>query len=167
MKFSKSKIWVLSGYSDSDWGSSYGRKSTTGYVFSLNKNGPVIQWKAKKQPTIALSTCEAEYMAVCNAAQEATYLSRLLHSLKVLNVSNDPVIVNVDNQGTIELSKNPVYHQRTKHIDIKFHYIRECVNENRIKLVYIPSGENVADIMTKPATKEKLLKFVKFLFGEV
>ena len=93
----------------------------------LNESGPVISWKSKKQPTVALSSCESEYMALCSAVQEAVYLERLLND--VLKSSFSPVTIFVDNQGIIALSKNPVHHNRSKHIDIKYHFITENVKD--------------------------------------
>ena len=154
----------LHGYSDSDWASSLDRKSTSGYVFSLAENGPAIMWKSKKQPTVALSSCEAEYIALCSATQEAVYLSNLFNSLGVMS-SNTPIPIYVDNQGTMDLAKNPVSHQRSKHIDIKYHYVRECVNGNKVELFYVPSEDNVSDILTKAVPKAKITKFKSSLFG--
>ena len=113
----------LNGFSDADWGTSVDRRSTSGYYFSLNKDGPAISWKSKKQQTVALSSCESEYMALCAATQEAIYLSQLYNDLNIVEKSIEPVVVNVDNQGTIALAKNPVHHNRSKHIDIKYHFI--------------------------------------------
>ena len=100
----------LVGFCDADWGSSEDRRSITGYCFMLSNNGPLISWKCRKQPTVALSTCEAEYMSLCGATQEAKFLSQLLQSINV-HVNNsessfDTVTLHCDNQGAIALSKN-------------------------------------------------------------
>ena len=155
-------------YSDSDWASSSSdRRSTTGYYFSLSKNGPAISWKSRKQATVALSTCEAEYMALCDTAKEAIYLSKVLRDFNLLNtqVVQKPVNIHVDNQGAIALGKNPVHHDRSKHIDIRYHFTRECVANNTITITHVESGENTADLFTKAATRPKLVKFRKPLFG--
>ena len=113
----------LEGYSDADWAADQNdRRSTTGYCFSLTENGPVISWKSRKQPTVALSTCEAEYMALAATTQESMYLVQLLKGVD-LNSPHVPVKIYEDNQGAIALSKNPVSRQRSKHVDIKYHFV--------------------------------------------
>ena len=96
--------------------------------------GP-ISWLSKKQPIVALSTSEAEYIALSSASQEAVWLKQL--STTTLRVSsNKPLTIMEDNQGAIAMSKNPIAHSRTKHIDIRYHYIREAIQEGLIKRVY-------------------------------
>src|SRR6202042_3370483 len=108
----------LVGHSDADWASDIEtRRSITGYIFYLG-SGP-ISWKSKFQPTIALSTTEAEYMALCAAIQEGLWLRAFLSEL-CLPVSCSPIRIHEDNQGCIALANNPVLHARTKHIDIKY-----------------------------------------------
>lgn len=142
---------------DSDWGSSENRRSVAGYCFKLDIHGPLISWNCKKQKVVALSTCEAEYVAICHAVQECNFLSQLYAD--VTGSQRDKVVLLVDNQGAIALAKNPVYHKRSKHIDIKYHYIPSQIEDGNVKLEYIPSEENVADMFTKPFPKAKLLKF--------
>ena len=125
----------------------------------------MLSWKSKKQPTVALSSCESEYVALCASVQESVYLGRLLHEL--LQKSFEPVIIHVDNQGAIDLAKNPTHHDRSKHIDIKYHFSRECVSKGKVEVVHVPSESNVADMMTKAVSKGKLLKFRDTLFGVV
>ena len=163
LTFKKSKDGLkLFGYCDADWGSSADRKSITGYVFKLSESGPAISWKSRKQPTVALSTCEAEYMALASAIQEAKFLRQLLGEL--LNIfALDPTTIHCDNQSAIFLAKNPVQHQRSKHIDIRYHFIRSEIQSGTIDLRYIPSEENLSDLFTKPATKLKVSKFIKAL----
>ena len=154
----------ISGFSDSDWASSHDRRSTTGFCFSMNRRSAVVSWKSKKQQTVALSSCEAEYMALTAATQEAMFLSMLA---KEFGHNNDkPISIFGDNQGSLHLVKNPVINQRSKHIDIKFHFIREKYTNGFINVTHVPSGENLADIMTKPPTRLKLIDFQKYLFGE-
>ena len=114
------------GYCDADWANSKDRRSITGYVFMLADTGSLISWKFRKQSTVALSTCEAEYMSMCAAVQEAKFLMQLLNDM-TKGITNKSVILNVDNQSAIELSKNPAFHQISKHIDIKYHFIRSEV----------------------------------------
>jgi len=155
----------LAGFSDASWGSSDDRKSVTGYCFHLNQFGPLVSWKSKKQPTVALSSCEAEYMALATAVQERLFLSQLLHDMHE-NCHDQPVTIYEDNQGAIALVENPVHHQRSKHIDIKYHFIRTECNRGKINVVYVPSSDMVADILTKSASKDKLRQFTSVLFGQ-
>ena len=169
LKFKKSRNGLkLQAYSDSDWASSAGRRSTTGYYFSLSPVGPALSWKSKKQQTVPLSSCEAEYMALCATSKEAIFLSNVLNDIStVVKMPGEhrPVPVHVDNQGAIALAKNPVHHERSKHIDILYHFSRECVAQEKIVIYYIPSADNVSDVMTKAVSKLKLSKFRKALFG--
>ena len=135
------------GYSDADWGSGEDRKSIGGFVFLLN--GGAISWTSKKQSSIALSTTEAEYMAMTQAAKEILWLRVLLDELGAFNHITLMSKLNVDNQGALALARNPEYHARTKHIDIQHHFIRDLVTSERIYLEYCPTTEMIADIMTK------------------
>ncbi len=126
--------------------------------------GPLISWKTKKQPTVALSTCEAEYMALAATTQECMYLVQLLEGTDGRQYA--PPKVYEDHQGTIALAKNLVSRQRRKHVDIKYHFIRSAVNDGKITLDYCPTDQMVADVMTKPATKFKMMKSAKFMFGD-
>ena len=154
------------GYSDADWASSTDdRRSTTGYCFSLTKTGPLISWKSRKQRTVALSSCEAEYMALSATVQESLYLIQLLKDISCEYQFGPPVIFG-DNQGAIALSKNPVNRQRSKHIDVRYHFIRDEINNGKVIVQYCPTADMVADIMTKPVTKAKLENFRDFLFGQ-
>jgi hypothetical protein len=147
--YGPSKVGLI-GYCDADWaGNLDDRKSTTGYLFLLA--GGAISWASKKQPTVALSTTEAEYMALNAASQEAIWLKRLLKELKY--DIEQPTTIRVDNTGCIELAKNPTHHARTKHIDIKHHFIRECIDKGEIKLEYCSTKDMTADIMTKALSK--------------
>ena len=138
------------GFSDADWaGDQDDRHSTTGNLF-LMAGGPV-SWLSKKQAIVALSTSEAEYIALSVATQEAVWLRRLLVDLKGNSVC--PTVMMEDNQGTIAMARNPVSHARTKHIDIRYHYVRETVQKKVISLNYCPSENMTADILTKPLTR--------------
>ena len=148
--FKRTENFELIGYSDADWaGDIETRKSTSGYVFLLGGNP--ISWTSKKQPIVALSTTEAEYIALCLATQESVWLRQLLSHLK--QKPNGPTIINEDNQGTICISKNIRNHSRTKHIDIKYHYIRECIQQGLISMKYCETKIMVAHIFTKGLAK--------------
>jgi len=134
------------GYSDADWAGDVGdRKSTSGYVFLLG--GAAVSWKSTKQTTVALSTAEAEYVALSTASQEAIWLQQLLSDLSGKVV--ETMTIFEDNQSTICLARNQSVHGRTKHIDIKYHFIRDLVEAGRIELSYCATENMVADILTK------------------
>ena len=157
----------LHGYSDSDWaGDNTDRRSTTGYVFMLNPIGPPISWKSQKQSTVALSSCEAEYMALCDAAKEAKFLDMAMTDF-VPDHSFRPIDIQVDNTGAIALGKNNMVTKRSKHIDIKYHFTRQCYNEGLIDITHVPTASNLADAFTKPLCKPKMDNFSGMLFGAV
>ena len=136
----------LSGFSDADWaGDMDDRHSTSGNVFSFAKGA--VSWLSKKQATVALSTAEAEYVALSMATHEAVWLRRLLTD--VGESPKSPTVIHEDNQGAIVMAKNPVGHARTKHIYIRYHFTREALQTGAIVLKYIPSDEMIADILTK------------------
>ena len=143
--------FLLEGFIDSDYaGNKDNRKSTSAYFFLLNGN--CISWKVQQQPVVALSTTEAEFMAATEGIKEATWLQGLLKELKFLN--NKPVLY-LDNQSAIFLCKNPVYHDRSKHIEIKYFYIRDKISEGEIELEKVPTEHNPADCGTKVVTSAK------------
>jgi hypothetical protein len=156
----------LIGYSDATWDSCDDRKSIPGYCFSSNKNGPHISWESKKQCIVALSSCEAEFMALAATTQESLFLTPLLHDIDNRDRYESATLFG-DNQGAIALVKNPVHHQRSKHIDIKYHFVRDEYSRGKIDIVYLPSEQMVADIFTKPASKFKLDQFRDFMFGKL
>ena len=143
----------LQGYCDADWGGDVEtRRSTTGYVFQLA--GGSVSWTRRLQRTVAWSSTEAEYMAVCAAVHEVTYLRRLLGGLGYPQMQ--PVTIYEDNQSCIALSVNPMQHQRTKHIDIRYHFTRERVEAGEVELVYISTNDQLADLLTKGLQKPRM-----------
>ena len=124
----------------------------------MNRDGPLISWRSRKQSTTALSTCEAEYLALFNAVQEAKFIKQLYKDMKGDELEID---IYADNQSANKLAKNPINHQRSKHIDVKYHYIRSEIQNNNVNLNYIPSKDNIADMFTKPLSKIKLREFIK------
>ena len=143
-------------FSDADWANDMDdRHSTTGNVFTMS--GGAISWLSQKQTTVALSTAEAEYVALGSATQEAIWLYQLLNDLKI--DTKGSIEIMEDNQSTIAMAKSSVGHKRTKHIDIKHHFIKETVQTGKITLSYCPTANMLADIFTKrlPRTQfEKL-----------
>ena len=151
----------LLGYTDSDWaGDTETRKSTSGYAFFLGSG--VISWSSKKQQVVALSTAEAEYMALASGACQAIWLRWMLREL--MHEQAGPTKLMCDNKSAIALAKNPVFHGRSKHIDIKYHYIREQVKDGEIELNFCRSEDQIADILTKPL-KADLFERLKTMLG--
>ena len=150
LQYRSSDCGELIGYSDSDWaGNLDDRHSTSGCLAQLS--GGAISWLSKKQATVALSTAEAEYIALSATTQEVVWLRRLLNDLGAAPPTAATIME--DNQGAIALGKNPVNHARTKHIDIWHHYVREAVEDHVIDLEYCPTKKMIADLLTKPLPK--------------
>ena len=143
---------ILSGYSDADWaGDINDRKSTSGYLFMMS--GAATSWKSRKQTCVALSTAEAEYVALAGATQEATWMRQLLEDL--YHEQKEPTVIREDNQAAIAIAQQPHSHSKMKHIDIRYHFVREKVQDNTIKLRYCPTNNMLADILTKGLTHDK------------
>ncbi|KRY44405.1 Retrovirus-related Pol polyprotein from transposon TNT 1-94 [Trichinella britovi] len=142
---------ALVGFSDPDWGgNSDDRRSYTGYVFKFGN--AAINWESRKQRTVALSSTEAEYMALSEACKEAMHLKRMIEAITGLCKS---VVLQSDNQSELKLAKNPVFHARTKHIDIRYHFIREAAERKDVELRYLPTEQMMADVLTKGLFKPK------------
>ena len=116
-------------------------------------NGGLVSSKSKKQAVVALSTAEAEYVALSSAVQEAMWLRSLLKEIGA--AQSQPTVIMQDNQSTIAISNNPQFHERTKHIDIRHHYLRDRIEAGDVALQYCPSERMVADIFTKALDKGK------------
>src|SRR5213083_2319518 len=156
----------LLGYSDSDWANCLiNRRSIIGYCFLFNRN--LISWNSTLQHTVALSSCEAEYMALREAIKEAIFLSSILGWLEKepklgsLLPSIPPVLT--DSESARKLAENPKFHKRSKHIDITYHFIRECISEKRVKLAFVRTIEQLADSFTKGLGKAKHEAFIEGL----
>ena len=152
----------VEGFSDANWGNDIDdRHSICGYAFTLN--GGAISWSSKKQSVVALSSTEAEYIAITHAAKEATWVRHLLSELYSPLVLNYPIILYSDNKSAIELVKNATFHSRTKHIAIRYHYVCEAYNDGVIFLDHRGTEDMPADVFTKPLIRIKLNKFARLL----
>ena len=140
------------GYTDSDWaGCLEDRKSTSGYMFSLGSGA--VCWSSKKQAVTALSSSEAEYTAATSSACQAVWLRRILADIN--QEHEEPTVIYCDNKAAIAMTKNPAYHGRTKHVDIRVHFIRDLVVEGKVVLQYCNTNEQVADVLTKALSRDK------------
>ena len=151
--FGNSGDLQLTGYCDADYaGDIDTRRSTTGYVFTLN--GGAISWQSKRQPTVAASTTEAEYMAAAAAVKEGLWLRKLLSDLGLTYTS---VNILADNQSAIKILRNPISSLRSKHIDVIHHFARERVMRKEVIFSYTPTNLMVADVLTKACAGEKFM----------
>ncbi|CAL1353265.1 unnamed protein product [Linum trigynum] len=159
--FASDTVFSLTGYTDSDWGACPDtRKSITGYCTFLGSS--LITWKAKKQAIVSKSSSEAEYRALSQLSCEVQWITQLL---KDLNVKYEgPATVYCDNKSAIHMAENPVFHERTKHIEIDCHVIRERVNSRLITLKYVCTDRNLADIFTKGLSAHRF-KWILFKLG--
>jgi hypothetical protein len=124
--------------------------------------GGAISWSSKKQAVVALSSTESEYVGLSLAAKEAVWLRRFLGGIGISEIYNgEPVTILADNQGSIKLAQNDSTRNRTKHIDIRYHFTKNAILEGEITLKYCSTTEMVADMMTKALGKVKLDEFVK------
>ena len=155
MFYKKGGSEELVGYTDSDYaGDQDDRKSTSGYVFLMSSGA--ISWSSKKQPVVALSTTEAEFIATASSACQVVWLRRIL---KVLNQEqSSPMVVFCDNISAIKLSKNLVMHGRSKHIDIRFHFLRDLVRDGILELIHCSTQQQVADVLIKPLKLDVFLR---------
>ena len=140
------------GYSDSDWaGSVDDMKNTSGYAFTLGSG--MFSWNSKKQEVVAQSSAEAEYIAAAGATNQALWLRKILCDLEQNDI--EATVIKVDNKSAISMAKNPVQHGRSKHINVKFHAIRQAEKDGEVQLVHCSSDQQIADIMTKALPKGK------------
>ena len=141
------------GYVDADGASQEHRHAISGYVFLVD--GGAVSWASKKQELVTVSMTEGEYVALTHGAKEALWLRSLIGEL--FSERADPTVIHGDNQSAIALAHGNQYHARTKHIDIRYHFIRYVIESGAIRLVYIPTDKQTADVLTKalPSAKAK------------
>lgn len=157
-RYRKSEKPQLLGFCDSDLaGDIDDRKSTTGVLFYYGNNP--VTWVSQKQKIVAQSSCEAEYVAAASAASQGVWLARLLGEL--LDQEPSKWVLKVDNQSAIALCKNPVFHERSKHIDIRYHYVRDCVEERKLVVEHVRTDDQHADILTKALPKFRFQELKK------
>jgi hypothetical protein len=156
LRIRKSSSTGVSIYTDANWaGCIDDHRSTSGYAIFVGPN--LVSWSSKKQPTVSRSSTEAEYKALANGAAEAIWVESLL---KELGVSQQrTTIIWCDNLGATYLTANPVFHARTKHIEIDFHFVRERVASRDLDVRFISTRDQLADVLTKPATRHMLDRF--------
>ena len=136
-------------------GSAIDRKDTSECCFSMGSS--VISWFSRKQSCVALSTAEAEYVAACSGSCEAVWMRKLLFDLFDLQL--DATCIHCDIQSRVKLSENPSFHDKSKHIEIKYHYIRDMVQRGVVKLQYVATEEQIDDVLTKPLARVKFEYF--------
>ena len=154
-------------FSDADWtGDKSTRRSTGAYVCTSSTNQAngahtAISLSSKQQSSVALSSTEAEYMALTQACKEALWVKRFMAEIEDMSgqKKEKPVTIFADNQGSMALAKNPEFHSRTKHISIQKHFIREKVEQEAVRLEYLPTGDMMADLLTKALPREKVERF--------
>ena len=159
LTFGGRKQEMFEGYCNADWASQTHRHLISGYSFHFGI-GP-ISWSLKKQGIIALLSTEAEYIAETHAVKEGIWLKSFMN--KIVGEKKGPLTVMADNQGAISLAKDNKFHAPTKHIDLHYHFVREAVEHKKIKMKYIPTVENVADIFMKVLLKPRFSEFVEKL----
>lgn len=156
-KDSSSRLQV---YTDSDYaGDLDDRKSTSGFFFLFGT--AAVSWSSKKQPIVSLSTTEAEYIAAASCACQCIWMRRILEELG--QKEEKKTVIQCDNISTIKLSKNVVFHGKSKHIDVRFHFLRNLVKDEIVELSHCSSQDQLADIMTKPLKLDQFLKFRNML----
>jgi hypothetical protein len=145
----------LIGYADADGSTAEDRHAISGYAFVIN--GGAVSWSAKCQSIVSLSTTEREYVAAAHAAKEALWLRSLIEQPFDKNLL--PMTLFSDNQSAIPLAKDHQYHARTKHIDVRYHFIRWIIEKGAIRLIYCPTDDMVADTLTKALPSAKVKHF--------
>ncbi|MCI04240.1 copia-type polyprotein, partial [Trifolium medium] len=154
-KCKKGTELIMQGWSDSDYAGDHDdRKSTSGYVFTMGESA--ICWSSKKQPIVTLSTTEAEFVSATSCVCQCLWLKNILDHLLIKQI--ECTVINCDNISSIKLSKNPIMHGRCKHIDVRYHFLRDLSKDGIIELKYCKSRDQLEDIMTKALKLESFCK---------
>ena len=149
---------LIKSYTDLDFTSNpVDRRSISGNIHLIG--GAAISWLSKRQSITATSTCEAEYVAASQCTRHVAWLRALLDGLGYRQ--DIATVIFCDNQSAIALSKDFQFHSRSKHIDVQHHFIRDLVNNGSIEIRYVPSTENIADLLTKPLPHESHMRFTR------
>lgn len=145
---------MLDGFTDSDMaGDIDSRKSTSGYLMTFA--GGVVAWQSKLQKCVALSTTEAEFIAITEACKEELWLKKFLQEL---GLKQEKYVLYCDSQSAIHLSKNSTFHSRSKHIDVRYHWIRDVLDSKLLQLEKVHTDDNISDMLTKTLSRDKHLK---------
>ena len=153
LRFERTGTCEPVAFCDANWASCPDtRKSSTGYVFLIS--GGAVSWSCRRQSTTAQSSCEAEYMAAAETVRECIWQRTFLEEIG-LGVTR-PIVIGCDSDSAIKLAADPVYHERTKHIDVRVHFIRDHVRRGAAVLLFVPTAEQVADVLTKPVPRAKV-----------
>ena len=155
--FKKNEARSVEAFTDADWaGSIKDRRSTSGYCTFVWGN--LVTWRCKKQSVVARSSAEAEFRAVAQGICELLWLKLLLGELKIADIQ--PMKLYYDNKAAIDISHNPVHHDRTKHVEVDRHFIKEKIEEGVISMTYVPTSQQTADLLTKGLVKPVFEKLV-------
>ena len=153
IRYSGKHGFDLKGFVDSDFaGCEDSRRSTTGWVFTL-AGGP-ISWNSQRQKTVATSTLDAEYVAGAEAAKEAVWIRGFINDLRIPGIFIKSVPLYVDCNSALKLTRNPEYHSKSKHIDVKHHFIRQKVEDGTINTERVSTKDNLADVLTKALPRD-------------
>ena len=150
---------LIEGFCDADWAGQKDQHLILGYSFFFGQG--VISWSSKKQHIIALSSMESEYIAQMHTVKEALWLRSFIDEIQ--GPHERIIAINCNNQGVITLAKDNKFHSWTKHINLHYHFIREAVEDKKITMEYIPTGENITDIFTKALARPKFIGMVEVL----
>ena len=142
---------TLIGYSDADYATHLSRKSTMGYLFLMGTGA--VTWSSRLQRSVSTSTTEAEYHGLAQAGKEVAWIRNFVEQLGIRAYTTEPILIYGDNEGSLGLVQNPLFHARAKHIDVSVHYVREQHDRKMIQLKYIPTSQMFADCLTKPLKK--------------
>ena len=153
LRFKSSGNLKVTGFCDADWGGCLvTRRSTSGYTFLLG--GAAVSWSSKQQASVAMSSCEAEYLAASHAAKEALWEATFLKELGLS--TGEGVTIQCDSQSALKLMKNPLYHSKTKHIDIHVHFIRELIEAGKVAFEFCPTSLQVENPLPNGVLGSKL-----------